>query len=225
MGSQSPKRRYDSSRRRAQAEATRRDIINAAGRLFSEHGYVTTTIDRIADEAGVSPDTVYGAFGSKRSLLKRWVETCIAGDASELPMMDRTWVTSVREAHTTRDAVRISAETAREILERSARAIAVLGVAGDSDPEIATLHDDLMEQRYHDMVSLVEILATRSDLRVDPDDAAGTIWALSSPEIYSLLVEQRGWSPPRFQRWLDEVLAERLLDDWEPSSAPERRKV
>ena len=38
------KRRYDSTRRRAQAEATRRDILDAAQKLFEERGYAATTM-------------------------------------------------------------------------------------------------------------------------------------------------------------------------------------
>ena len=64
------KRRYDSTRRRAQAEATKREILEAAERLFSEQGYVATTIAAIASEARVAPKTVYLAFETKAGLLR-----------------------------------------------------------------------------------------------------------------------------------------------------------
>jgi AcrR family transcriptional regulator len=35
-------------------------VISAAGRLFAEHGYARTTLNKIADAAGVSPETVQG---------------------------------------------------------------------------------------------------------------------------------------------------------------------
>lgn len=53
-----PRRRYDSPRRREQAEATRRDILEAARRLFEAHGYAATTMAAIAAEAGVALKTV-----------------------------------------------------------------------------------------------------------------------------------------------------------------------
>ena len=63
------KRRYDNSRRQAQARATRRKVIEAAQRLFTEHGYPATTIEAIAEAAEVSLPTLYRLFGSKRALL------------------------------------------------------------------------------------------------------------------------------------------------------------
>jgi AcrR family transcriptional regulator len=64
------KRSYESPRRRAQAEATRRDILAAAQRLFERHGYPATTMAQVAREAGVSLKTVYLAFGTKPGLLR-----------------------------------------------------------------------------------------------------------------------------------------------------------
>ena len=64
------KRRYDSTRRRAQAEATRRDILDAAQRLFEARGYAATTMDAVAAEAGVALKTVYVAFETKAGLLR-----------------------------------------------------------------------------------------------------------------------------------------------------------
>jgi AcrR family transcriptional regulator len=45
-------RRYDSPRRREQAAATRRDILEASQRLFEQQGYAATTMAAIAAEAG-----------------------------------------------------------------------------------------------------------------------------------------------------------------------------
>src|SRR5215218_3311731 len=63
-------RRYDSPRRRAQAAATRRDILEAAERVFLRHGYAATTMGAIADEAGVALKTVYVAYASKSGVLR-----------------------------------------------------------------------------------------------------------------------------------------------------------
>src|SRR5260370_17833852 len=61
--------------RRPRAQATRRRIRDAARRLFVERGYVATTIEAIAGEAGVAVPTVYLAFGTKPALLAALLTT------------------------------------------------------------------------------------------------------------------------------------------------------
>ena len=62
-------RPYESPLRREQAAATRRQILQAAQRLFERQGYAATTIAQIAAEAGVSVKTVYVAFDTKSGVL------------------------------------------------------------------------------------------------------------------------------------------------------------
>ena len=69
-GSVKPPRRYESPRRREQAAATRQAILEAAERLFAEHGYVGTSVAEIAEEARVALKTVYAVFGTKAELLR-----------------------------------------------------------------------------------------------------------------------------------------------------------
>jgi AcrR family transcriptional regulator len=55
-------------RRRLSAAERRARILEEASRLFAEHGYEGTSIDRIAAAAGVSAPVVYDHFRSKRAL-------------------------------------------------------------------------------------------------------------------------------------------------------------
>src|SRR2546422_6922518 len=73
-----PPRRYDSTRRRAQAAQTRQDILKAALQLFLEGGYAGTTINDVAAAAGVAVETIYPGFGRKGALFQRGVEAAIA---------------------------------------------------------------------------------------------------------------------------------------------------
>jgi hypothetical protein len=41
--------------------------------------------------------------------------------------------------------------------------------------------------------------------------AADTIYALCGPDVYLLLVEDRGWTPDRYQGWLASQLIQGLL--------------
>ena len=61
-------RSYDMTSRQAAAEATRERILEAAARAFLEHWYDEVTIQGIAQEAGVSGQTVLNHFGGKEPL-------------------------------------------------------------------------------------------------------------------------------------------------------------
>ncbi|MBA2577261.1 MAG: helix-turn-helix transcriptional regulator, partial [Euzebyaceae bacterium] len=58
-------------RRADKARATRRRIVDAAGDLLVQHGYAGTTLEAIAEQAGVAVQTVYFHFGNKRTVLKQ----------------------------------------------------------------------------------------------------------------------------------------------------------
>src|SRR2546422_11566269 len=75
-------RRYDSTRRRAQAAQTRQDILKAAQQLFREGGYAGTTITDVAAAAGVAVETIYRGFGSKGGPFKGGVGGAVAGGAA-----------------------------------------------------------------------------------------------------------------------------------------------
>ena len=87
--SPTPKRRYDSTHRQEQARQTRLEIIQAARKLFFEHGYSGTSIEAIAQEAGVAVETVYGIFGSKRQILFSLVDYSLTGDDLPVPLLKR----------------------------------------------------------------------------------------------------------------------------------------
>src|SRR5918911_2787030 len=87
-----PRRPYHSPQRQRQAQTTRRQIVDAAGRLFSRHGYFGTTMEAIAREAGVADPTVYAAFGSKRAILSALIDAAIFGpDPPGTPVSQRSW--------------------------------------------------------------------------------------------------------------------------------------
>src|SRR6202451_4053403 len=82
-------RRYSSSLRSEQTAAGRRRILDAAGALFSEHGYLGTTIAQIAAAADVSTQSVYNMAGGKAELLKAVYDVAVAGDDEPVPMGQR----------------------------------------------------------------------------------------------------------------------------------------
>lgn len=212
---------YDSPRRREQALATRRAILDAARALFIERGYVATTIDAIAASATVSPETVYSTFGTKRSLLSALVDVSIAGGDDAPPILDQAWVQEMRKEPDTRRRLQILAANGTSILERRAAVDEVVRGAAAADPEMATLWERGKAQRFAGQRALLQMVVGPADLRVnmDLDTAAEILYAIGSPEIYRLLVADRGWSTSRFEHWYADMLARALLDPISPGQA------
>src|SRR4051794_27565295 len=67
------------SRGRMLAQASRREILEAAHRLFVERGYVATSVPAIAAAAGVAVQTIYNTVGSKRQVLGGVIELAVRG--------------------------------------------------------------------------------------------------------------------------------------------------
>src|SRR5215470_12926937 len=86
------KKPYSSALRAAQARATRRAIVAAAARLFGERGYGATTVDAIAETAGVSRKTVFTSVGGKAQALKLAIDWAMVGDDEPVPLLDRPHV-------------------------------------------------------------------------------------------------------------------------------------
>ena len=206
------RRRYESPQRQEQARATRLAILEAARALFVQHGYGATTLQGIADRASVSVATVYAAFGNKRTVLKELVDVSIAGDDEPIAIADRDWVADLAAEPDRHQRIRMLAAGGRRILERRSAVDAVVDAAGATDPEIRALSDEMRRQRREGQARLLALVAGADGLRpgLEPEEAADILYAIASPETYRLLVEQRGWSPERFEAWLAET-EERLL--------------
>ena len=202
----------DYKRRRERARATRTRVLDAANALFIERGYVATTIEAIADSADVSTETVYSAFGNKRSLLSDLVDISIAGEGSAPPVLEQDWVQELRDEPDVHRRVRILAGRGSAILDRRAAIDEVVRSAASADPEIAKLRDLGTAQRFAGQRELLRIVVGADGLRDGLDLATATdiLYAIGSPETYRLLVLDRGWSGARFERWYGDTL-NRLL--------------
>ena len=200
-------------RRARQAAATRARIVEAAGRLFAERGYVATTIDAVAAEADVAVETVYARFKNKRNLLDAYLDLSIVGDAEPVPLLDRPEMQSVRAATDQREQLQLLARIMRVVLERNAPVHAVLRAAVAVDPELDALAAEDDKRRKATQRAFVEMLSSSGPLRdgLSIGDATDTMSALVNPETYAYLTRRRGWTPGRVERWLAENLALLLL--------------
>jgi AcrR family transcriptional regulator len=206
-----PKRRYDSSGRRAQARRSREAILDAAQRQFLEGGYAATTIAAIAGEAGVSVETIYKAFGGKPGLVRAIYQRGLAG-REPIPAFQRSDAMRERETDP-RTIMRNWATFVSELAPVVAPIVRLVRAAAASDPDMAALlkaSNDTREQRarHH-----ARFLKQRGYLRegVTLAQATDILWTCTSDELYDLLVTQRGWSLPRFARFLADFMISALL--------------
>ena len=207
------KREYDASGRKEAAERTRVEIQAAARRLFIARGYRGTTVAEIASEAGVAVDTVYASIGTKLSLVRLLVETSISGADHAIPADEREYVKAiVAEPDAARKLV-LYAQAVRRIHARLAPLLLVLKDAASSDDELAEMWKSIATRRATNMRRFVSDLVATGSLRedVDHEEAADTIWATGSPELYLLLTAERGWSPEKFEDWLARTWIRLLL--------------
>ncbi|MDQ6918109.1 MAG: TetR family transcriptional regulator [Candidatus Dormibacteraeota bacterium] len=209
------KRPYQSQLRVAQAASTRQSVIAAASHLFSERGYVATSIDDIATAAGVSRATVFTAVGGKPALLKTALDVAIVGDDEPISLPDRPRSRAVRAEPDPRLYLAGYAGIVTAIGGRMAAIFeAVRGAAG-ADPAARAIWQEHQAQRRQGGANVVGDLRGKGGIRpdLDPESAADLVWVLNDPGLYRMLVQERGWSPEKFEAWLSETLVRQLLPD------------
>jgi AcrR family transcriptional regulator len=206
-------RRYDSPRRREQAAATRRDILDSAQRLFERRGYAATTMTAIAAEAGVALKTVYVGFETKSGVLRALWHLLLRGDEADVPMGDRQWYRELRQEPDAARQLRLSARNSREVKTRAAALMKVIRDAAPTDPDIETLWSRIQSDFYAIQRPLVEALYERQALRPELDVARATdiLWTLNHPDVWHLLVGERGWTPEEYERWFGDAACSQLL--------------
>jgi AcrR family transcriptional regulator len=208
-------RRYESRRRREQAEQTRRDIIAAASRLFLDRGYAGTTMAAIAAEAGVVVETVYRAFDGKAALLRAVVEAALAGgiERAQRPVEERPAIAAMIAEPDPVRQVELYAATQPGIHRRAGPLLRALRDARGLDPELARIWDEMEAWRREGQGRFAQMLASRAALRsgLTAASAGDIVWALCSLALHDLLVMERRWSSRRYGEWLASILKRELL--------------
>jgi AcrR family transcriptional regulator len=208
-----PRRSYHSPRRQQQAAATRQTILAAAQRLFERHGYPATTMEQVAAEAGVALKTVYVAFSTKSGLLRALWDLRLKGDQDQSAVAERPWYREVlQEPDPERQLLR-NAGNACVVKQRIAGVLKVLRSAAPVDPDAAALWR-LIQSDFHDnQRAIVESLHARQALRPGLDVARATdiLWTLNHPDVWLLLVGERGWTPAQWEQWFADTACAQLL--------------
>jgi AcrR family transcriptional regulator len=167
----------------------------------------------IAAEAGVSLKTVYVAFETKSGVLRALWHLLLRGDEEDVPVMDRRWYREVLEEPDPERQLRLNARNARMVKQRAATLMEVIRSAAPADPDIAALWRRIQSDFYDNQRAIVEALQEKKALRrgLDVTRAGDILWTLNHPDLWQLLVGERGWTPEQWEQWFADTVCAQLL--------------
>ena len=188
---------YNSPRRRQQAE--RHPPGRSSTRpsaLFEAQGYAATTMAAIAAEAGVALKTVYVAFETKSRLLRALWHLLLRGDQEDVPVGRPPLVPRGARGARPRAAAaphrpqlahgqgarrRDPARDPQRRRRRSRRRRAVAAIQSEF---------------YENQRPIVRAVEEHGGLApgLDVTRATDILWTLNHPDVWHLLVGQRGWT-------------------------------
>lgn len=124
-------------------------------------------------------------------------------------MIDRPEIQAVLAASSPRDKLARYAAAARQVGERVGPMLAKMH---GGDPELTDFRATINNERLNGAGAMVTHLAATGGLRagLDPGRARDIVWTLIAPEVYELLVNDRGWSPDEYEEWLAQALTDAL---------------
>jgi TetR/AcrR family transcriptional regulator, regulator of autoinduction and epiphytic fitness len=205
--------------RAERARQTRHRMLDSARALFITDGYPATTMERIADEAGVAVQTLYYTFRTKGHLLCEVVEATAAGQDDPVPVAQRAWTQEMLTATSGQRALALAVEHGADIFVRAAPLWPAVAAAS-ADPHVARYWQDVTAGRR---TGQAQILARLSELgalhhSLDPDRATDRVVVLFGHDVFRSLVTEAGWSVLEYKAWLLTTLAQQLLQ--RPKLAP-----
>jgi AcrR family transcriptional regulator len=204
-------RRYDSTWRKEQARATQRAILAAAHELFVAKGYGRTTVADVARAAGVSVETVYGAFGNKATLLHRVWDVTIGADDEEIAYHDRPEVREIREEPDLRRRFARQAALFTATARRIVPFLLAVQNAASAEPAAAEMLAEIQRQRLVGMGVMAKDAAASGQLAVSEEQCRDVVWATTDGALWQRLVTERGWSDQQFEQWLAQLWTSTLV--------------
>lgn len=189
------------------AADTRREILRAARQLFAGHGFASTSVQQIAEQAGVAVQTIYSSVGSKSALLLALndlidEEADVAGLTAELLQETGPPQLIAKGVHLT-----------RQLNERCGDIIATLLSAATIAPEAGQAIAEGKRRHREGAARLGRKLGALGALRKDvsPRRAGALIAVLTWHPTYAQLVQEYGWSFDDCERWITTALERTLL--------------
>ncbi len=183
--------------------ANRDRMVEAAAGLFASQGWAGTTMESVAAGSGMSVQSVYFAFHTKAALLRAALELATPDPGDNRPVdadPDATSTLAIRVA----SASRTLAATGPLLLAAAA--------AAPADGAAAAVLAQAEAARAETFRELLRDVRRKQPLRrgLTLRQATDVVAALLSPQLYALLVGDRGWSDERYVAWVTRTLEREL---------------
>ena len=175
--------------------------MEAARELFLSNGWSATGMRDVAASAGVALETVYSHFSSKPGLLRAVADAAAVGDDADIALANRPEFVAMGKG---RRSARIgaAAKLVTAVQVRTAAVAELLRQAAPGDQEIAEMLRSTRERQRRDVSTALDLVVGRVPT---PSERDG-VWAVVSPEVYLLLVEESGWTPDQYEAWITKTL-------------------
>lgn len=193
-----------------QAEQAKQLIIDAAMELFLDRGYVATTMDDIAENAGVARRTIYNQFGSKAAVLIAAINDRVvaAGERSQVNDQD-----AIREMDDPNQMIDAFVGVHVGVAKRSLPLLKITFEAAAVDGEVAKEYEKNEEYRYEAQQVLVDALNDKGFLRADVSVSymRRGFWLLAGPQML-ITATNSGWDIETYSHWVRDTVSGLLLD-------------
>ena len=206
-------RKYSSAVRDEQAARTRARVLDAAAALFLDRGYARTTVQDLADGAGVARDTVHAIFGGKARVLTALIDQRLVPDDSVANITETPAAQAIRDETDQRKQIALFAQWITGISTQLRPVFEILRTASAVEPEMADVLTEMDRFRMQNMQVYAKWFAARGPLRVSTRRAGEIVWALASPDVARMLCDELGWTQAQHARWLADMLTRTLLSD------------
>jgi hypothetical protein len=153
------------------------------------------------------------AFETKGGLLRALWHLRLRGDEGDAPVAQRQWFGDVIAEPDPERQLRLTARNSRAVKLRGADLIRVMRDAAGADPDIAELWQRIQDDFYANQRSIVDALDAKGALApgLDAARAADVLWTLNHPDVWHLLVGERGWTPEEWEQWFADTACAQLL--------------
>jgi AcrR family transcriptional regulator len=170
-------------------------------------------MEAIAAEAGVALKTVYVAFETKSGLLRALWNHLLRAGRDDVPVAQQDWYREVLSEPDPERQLRMTASASARVKLRIGGVLEVIRTAAPGDPDIAALWHRIQTEFHANQRVIVESLAAKQALRreLDVDRATDILWTLNHPNVWQLLVDERGWTPEQYEEWFAATARTQLL--------------